>query len=261
MFYRKAVARLDADQPVYGIEAPMLTDATLLSPGMSVNAIAQEYLTLIRQIQPRGPYRLGGYSFGGVVAYEMARLLREAGESVEHLFLFDTDNPAVPPRYYSRLGRVGARWRMDRAAGLSLPQCALSLATRVVTGLSEQQQRRRELAAVKAARTTRRRADDMVRPLEVREANLELMTAYVPEPMTEGLTLFRCRDLNDKFEHTPALGWEAVVSGNLDVIPITGTHLQLFDDPHVSLLAERLAACVRHRSVPVKHEVLDLVLV
>jgi aspartate racemase len=259
MFYRKAVARLGADQPVYGIEAPMLTDATLLSPGASVTAIAEDYLALVRQVQPLGPYRLGGYSFGGVVAYEMGRLLRESGETVEHLFLFDTDNPAVAPHYFTSLGRIAARWRMDRADGLSLPQCVSSLAGRFLSGLSQKYRLRQELAAVKAARTTGRRDDDMVRPFEVREATMGLMATYVPSPTTDGLTLFRCRGLNDKFEHTPALGWETVVADDLEVIPITGTHLQLFDEPHVSLLAERLAACLRRRPVTIKHEVLELV--
>jgi thioesterase domain-containing protein len=141
---------------------------------------------------------------------------------------------------------------MDRAAGLNLAECGLGLVARFQSGLREQRQRRRELAAVKAARSAGGRADEMVRPLEVREANMELMEVYVPPPTDDGLTLFRCRDLNDKFEHTPALGWEGVVRGELEVIPVTGTHLKLFDEPHVALLAERLAGCLGRPPEPLK---------
>lgn len=257
MFYRKAVAQLDPDQPVYGIEAPMLTDATLRSPGASVHAIAEDYLALVRQVQPLGPYRLGGYSFGGVVAYEMARLLLQEGEVVDHLFLFDTDNPAVPPRYFSAFGRVKARWQMDGAAGLSLAERGLNLLARVKWGLIERRRLRREVDAVKAARASGRRADESVRPVEVREANMELMASYVPPPTDQGLTLFRCRGLNDKFEHTPALGWEEVVRTGLEVIPVTGTHLKLFEEPHVTLLADRLASCLGRPPAPLKRKSLD----
>ncbi|MFN0127474.1 MAG: amino acid adenylation domain-containing protein [Verrucomicrobiales bacterium] len=261
MFYRAAASRLDPDQPVYAIEARMLTDASLTSPGDSIGAVANQYLELVRKIQPSGPYRLGGYSFGGVVAYEMAHRLRAQGEAVDHLFLFDTDNPAVPPRFFSRLGRIAARWRIDRAAGLNHARCLASLARRFWSGLLEQRQRQWELAAVETARTTGRRANDMIRPLEVREANVALMEAYLPPPTDDGITLFRCRDLNDKFEHSPALGWEGVVRGHLDVIPVTGTHLELFQEPHVTLLAQRLAACLRPRHEPLPVQSIDLVLV
>lgn len=261
MFYRAAVSLLDPDQPVYAVEARMLTDASLTSPGDSIGDVANRYLELVRKIQPSGPFRLGGYSFGGVVAYEMAHRLRTQGEDVDHLFLFDTDNPAVSPQYFSRLGRIAARWRIDRAAGLNHARCLASLVRRFGSGLHERRQRQRELAAVKTARATGRRANDMVRPLEVREVNMALMDGYVPPPTDHGMTLFRCRDLNDKFEHSPALGWEGVVRGHLEVIPVTGTHLELFQEPHVTLLAQRLAACLRPHAEPLPVLSLDLVLV
>lgn len=62
----------------------------------SLPALAAAHLVSIRRIQPRGPYRLGGYSFGGLIAWEMAHQLRKAGEIVELLFLLD---PMVPERF------------------------------------------------------------------------------------------------------------------------------------------------------------------
>lgn len=241
MFYRRAVAALSSNQPVFGIEAPMLTDSELLTPGDSVASVAAQYVALTRQVRPQGPYRLGGYSFGGIVAYEMARLLRETGETVEELLLFDTDNPAVPPRYFSAPERIRARWEIDKAKGLSTPQRAHNMALRFKWGLIERRKLRREADAVEAARLAGQRTSLELRPVEVREANMLLMGQYKPQPMKGDLTLFRCMGRNDKFEHTPALGWEGMAGGSLTIIPVTGTHLRLFDEPHVSLLAEKLA--------------------
>jgi malonyl CoA-acyl carrier protein transacylase len=76
--------------PLYAIGYPAALSGSLTTiPGM-----ARYYLRLIREARPNGPYRVGGYSLGGTVALEIARLLREAGERVERVLLFDT----MPPR-------------------------------------------------------------------------------------------------------------------------------------------------------------------
>ncbi len=69
----------------------------------TVEAIAAQHVVGMRAIQPHGPYHLGGYSFGGLLAYEIARQLDRAGEEVALLALFDPTSPVVPP---SRGGRA-----------------------------------------------------------------------------------------------------------------------------------------------------------
>ncbi len=59
----------------------------------SLSALAAEHLEAVRQLQPAGPYRLAGYSLGGLIALEMAHQLRAAGETVEMLFLLDPMAP------------------------------------------------------------------------------------------------------------------------------------------------------------------------
>ncbi len=248
MFYRKAVAQLPKDQPVLGIEAPMLTDASILSPGGSVEEIATRYVALVREVQPRGPYRLGGYSFGGIVAFDMARKLREAGEEVDWLVLFDTDNPSVQPRWFSHMERIAARWRMDAEHGLSTVQRLQNMALRIYWGYRERLKLRREASEMAAARADGRRATVEMRPIEIREAHMALMDCYKPVGAPGRLTLVRCMGKNDKFEHTRELGWEGVFADGTEVLEVTGTHLRLFDEPHVNLLAEKLARHVPERS-------------
>jgi thioesterase domain-containing protein len=87
----RLAAALPHDQPLYGFAAPGLNVDAPFFPSME--AMASAYLCEMRRVQPSGPYMIGGYSMGGVVAFEMARQLHEAGESVEWLVMIDSFAP------------------------------------------------------------------------------------------------------------------------------------------------------------------------
>ncbi len=89
--YFELARRLGTDQPFYGLQALGFEDDRL--PLTSIEEMASWYLEEIRRVQAEGPYRLGGWSLGGTVAFEMARQLRERGEEVELLILLDTMAP------------------------------------------------------------------------------------------------------------------------------------------------------------------------
>ncbi|MBT8421341.1 MAG: amino acid adenylation domain-containing protein [Gammaproteobacteria bacterium] len=90
--YRELADCLGKDQPVYGIQAVGFEgDATPLA---DVEAMAARYVAEITALWPNGPCRLYGWSFGGVVAFEMARLLRAAGREIDLLVLADTAHPS-----------------------------------------------------------------------------------------------------------------------------------------------------------------------
>ncbi|MFI7587492.1 AMP-binding protein [Spongisporangium articulatum] len=85
------VTHLDSDQPVYAFQAHALERRGI--PDWSVEAMARRHVRTLREFQPRGPYHLGGHSFGGVVAVEMAHQLRRAGEDVDLLVILDSYPP------------------------------------------------------------------------------------------------------------------------------------------------------------------------
>jgi amino acid adenylation domain-containing protein len=89
-----AVHALSIDRDLPG-EAPI-----------SLEALAAEYTRAIVRAQPRGPYRVGGYSFGGIVALEVARRLRERGAAVQHVWLLDSMLPRPDDDWLSRLKRL-----------------------------------------------------------------------------------------------------------------------------------------------------------
>jgi amino acid adenylation domain-containing protein len=103
--YAPLAAAMATDRPFFGLQSPMLEDPTVRPA--SIQEMAATYVDAIRRVQPRGPYLLGGWSFGGVVAAEMARQLQERGEVVAKIVLLDV--AASPPGRQDLLRRVDER--------------------------------------------------------------------------------------------------------------------------------------------------------
>lgn len=91
---RHLAQQLGPDQPVYGMQARGLMGED--EPHMSVEEAAADYIAEIRQVQPHGPYRLSGFSGGGITAYEMAHQFEAMGETVDLLAMLDTPLPVRP---------------------------------------------------------------------------------------------------------------------------------------------------------------------
>jgi hypothetical protein len=97
---------LGTDQPFYALEPPGLDGQQ--PPLLRIEDIAARYVTDIRRVQPAGPYQLGGYCFGGAIAFEVARQLEEQGQEIALLALLEAACPTVlNPRH-----RPGLIWRV-----------------------------------------------------------------------------------------------------------------------------------------------------
>jgi acetoacetyl-CoA synthetase len=118
MELRQVANAIDTDRAVYGIEARGLDGRS--EPFESIEGMARYYVGAIRQVQPKGPYLLAGFSFGGLVALEMAQLLLREGETVRFLALLDS---FPHTRYWPLRSRFDS-WR--RLAGFARSGAALS---------------------------------------------------------------------------------------------------------------------------------------
>ena len=117
MIYRDLAEALGPDIPVCGVFVPkemgfLEKDAPRDVPGPDVRELAREYLDAIRSRQPRGPYRLLGFSFGGLLAYEVAQQLTAQGETVGFLAVLDCDVPGMESTSWLR--RLWRLWRDSR---------------------------------------------------------------------------------------------------------------------------------------------------
>jgi amino acid adenylation domain-containing protein len=95
MLFKNLAKNLDPDQPVYALQAKGLSGE--VEPHDSVEAMAAHYISEIKTINPEGPFALGGFSFGGIIAFEMVKQLSMEGKKVKVLALFDS---YVYPHYY-----------------------------------------------------------------------------------------------------------------------------------------------------------------
>jgi len=228
LVYKKLMPYLDGGRPVLAIESPGLhAEEKYHVPGIEETAAL--YLKSVRRRQPHGPYLLAGYSYGGTVAYEMARQLQAAGEEVAFLGLFDTATPDVKmirvgfaERLRRYLQRKGARRLRDK-----IFQTAVYFSGRLF---------RRVLAA--PDEIAEAHSDDRRR--ELRGAHARSMHAYSPGRYNGKLTLFRASDHGGNIFDSPHdMGWSRLV-GELAVIPASGSHITLFDEGNIGSLAKNL---------------------
>jgi amino acid adenylation domain-containing protein len=248
MFYGELAWCLGEDQPFFGLQAEGLDGCAMRHT--SIEAIADFYVQEVQRIQARGPYFLGGYCTGGVIAFEMAQQLRAAGEEVAFLVLFDAINPARPPRLSSIRKRV--RLALDEAAGLSPSEKSRFLAHRVATKL------KREAAQIQEAgynllellyKTRKPRGEDTdgrLLPLKLPVAITlqRATTKYKPRAYPGRIVLFR-PTASDGYEYADDRGWTEIAEGGLEIHDIAGKHLTIFEQRHMPAVAEKLGACIR----------------
>ncbi|MEM9682363.1 MAG: non-ribosomal peptide synthetase, partial [Pseudomonadota bacterium] len=149
LYFRDLARHLGSDRPFYGVQATADTDRDM--PFLGLEDMVRRYLEDIRKVQLAGPYLLGGYSFGGWAAFEMARQLKREGERVALLAIIDTHcpngRPGVPLR--TRLA-----WSKRRMFAPATPMPAVATMRQALLAKI----RLRGLAAAAAFGPTRTRA-------------------------------------------------------------------------------------------------------
>ncbi|MFM2241464.1 MAG: hypothetical protein RLZ97_319, partial [Verrucomicrobiota bacterium] len=158
---------------------------------------------------------------------------------VPFVALFDTMNPAAPIRPYALTERVSVYWNASN--DLSLRERILKLAGRFKDGVETHLRVKAEVAAAQKAGTAA--AHTEMRAIQLREAHVAAMDAYVPQPFAGCLHVFRAAAVNDKFEVPDDYGWKHLVK-DLRIIEVPGEHLTMFEDGHVKPLADEFLRCL-----------------
>jgi thioesterase domain-containing protein len=243
--YANLAAHLGSDQPVYAVQPH---DATL--EALNVEDLATRYITELRALQPAGPYYLGGYCFGGYVAYEMARQLRLRGEAVALLALIDS---TAPNGNYEKVN-----WRR---LGF-IPDFVRNLFFWLDDFFDLTPKAQREFfcrqAGVLLKKLTvrlRRRGDRQIHleqyvnitelpehELSFWRLHLRAGADYVPQPYPGRITLVRTRSQPLFCSYDPAYGWGELAAHGVEVKIVPGSHENIFKEPDVRSLAEPLKA-------------------
>ncbi len=218
------------DQPVYGLQARGVDGKQL--PHETIAEMAAAYLAEVREVQPHGPYFFGGYSGGGVVAYEMAQLLAAVGEPVAFVGLIDSW--CTQMRRRSKVARAVLHAGRVMRRGPMYPVNILRM---------KWERRKSERESEQA------RQQDGVMPQAMRGADLQFAFERAFEnhrvaPYDGKVWLFRCtdHDLGTRYVFEHDLGWRHFVQGGLTVTQCPGNHYSMCTEPNVQVLCRHMMA-------------------
>jgi len=220
--------RLGPDQPFYGLQAQGADGRLPALP--SIEAMAAQYVEAIRAVDANGPYRLAGYSAGGLIALEMAQQLIKAGARIELLVMIDTLSPAAASRKVSYLKKLWLMRHWSLKFALDWPG----------------RRRRGKLMDVNYQLALEKLARGEPLPPELVDFHLfrnfvAAQEQYQPEPYDGAIVLFKATDSEMQYlQAGRSLGWEAHVHGGIRVTDIAGSHFSMMAEPGVSELIEGL---------------------
>ncbi|MBZ4419892.1 non-ribosomal peptide synthase/polyketide synthase [Myxococcus sp. RHSTA-1-4] len=237
--YRELARRLGPGRPFHGFQAAGMDGRE--PPLESVEALARRYVEAVRAVRPEGPYVLGGWSMGGVVAFEMARELERQGQRVELLVLLDSFAPAdeVPVREpEGALLLAGMAMDLARTAGMEP-----TLRPELLADLSEDEQLARVARHAREAGWLPPEVEeaDLRAWRDVMRANMRAFAAYQPGDYGGPVLLLRAKDTKRAHAVDATHGWSRWVKSRLTVRDVPGDHYSVLRAPHVDTLAARLA--------------------
>ncbi|MEM9579122.1 MAG: polyketide synthase dehydratase domain-containing protein, partial [Pseudomonadota bacterium] len=230
---------LGRDRPFYGLQARGLYGDQ--DPHGTIDEAARDYIAEMRQVQPDGPYLLGGFSGGGITAYEIARQLEAMGEEVSLVVLLDTPLPVRRP--LALIDRLHIQLAELRAGGVLYP--ARWLMRRIKWEISKRR-----------AKPETESDTHQFHNAEIEAAFLSAVGHYVVHPWQGNLHLFRpplvghwtvsggrqvsserayVMDDNDWRQHVPSV----------QVTEVPGDHDSMVLEPNVRVLAARMRAAIR----------------
>ncbi len=243
VFYYLDLSRyLGNNQPFYGLQAQGFNQGEKVFT--KVEAMAQFYVKTIQEFQPEGPYQIGGWSFGGVVAFEMAQQLLQQGQEVSLLALLD---PWVPilldPN--KKIDNLYMRGVLSRYFGGMFGRTNL-VSEEELIGFSTEEQieyiidkaEKLELFPQEATREQNRRFVDVI------IGTLKATYTYKRRPYPGKVTVFRAQE---KHPHgiDPQLVWVEMYAildvAEIEIVMVPGNHFTFIQEPNIQVLAERLS--------------------
>lgn len=243
-FYRDLVQCLEPDQPVYGIEARGVDGKA--EPLRQVEDMAAHYVAALRARWPDGPFLLGGASFGGTLAFEMASQLSALGKQAGMVAIIDAGGPGQMPR--------------EDLEDDDVMILAYLLGVGADTVVSPDDLRKLEpderlrFFLERGRRSIRLPLDyglEQLLPfLRIFKLNLRAMRQYAPRPYMGHVVFFRARERDPINPQNPELAWTGVARGGLTVHEVPGNHITMNFLPNVHVIAGLLKTYIDNVGLP-----------
>jgi amino acid adenylation domain-containing protein len=237
---------LDPERPLFALQLPAFGRGA----SASVEALAGWCRSAVLQTLGGAPLHLGGFSNGGIVAFELARQLARDGQGPRAVALFDTRAPSSPGAEELSeelwLTRFAAHLAQGAAAmhGSAPPSELLKLEQQLPVGDAETRlgwllDVMRRHAGVAQATTLAEFNEVFKSYRSTSLCTAEIVARYAPEPWDARLLVIRARD-RWQGRGEPALGWGKLTCGTIECADLAGTHETLLEEPFVSAVADRL---------------------
>jgi len=236
--FHSLARHLGEDQPMYGL-LPRGLDGN--EPFHTrVEDMAAYYVRAIRDMQPEGPYRIVGYSFGGLVAFEVAQQLVAEHATVGLLGLFDT----IEWNYMEDINRS-----LNPSQRLQIYKAKLGdalLSEQRLTSLQELIERKMVAVKARILRTWGHGSIES-KGASIEEVNTFAAANYKPKVYSGMLTIFRSTTRRIEEGNDEFLGWGGLAKQGVEVHHIASNHFNILQEPGVRILSEKLKKCL-HRN-------------
>ncbi|WP_445251739.1 MULTISPECIES: non-ribosomal peptide synthetase [unclassified Microcoleus] len=256
---------LGENQPFYGLQPKGIDGES--SPLTSIEDMAADYIAALRTVQPKGPYFLGGWSFGGLVAFEMAQQLLAAGDEVALLAVLDTLAPvsANKPSFWDGCKfilttvsrsiwpfvvdyfRLVAAAENVQSGGIAAKFPKLNKMLNLAANfLHRWNWKQAVMVSILSQESKERSWRELAIPsmFTVFQANSQATLSYVPKIYPQRITLFRSREQLSMSNQDTTLGWSELTTQKVEVIRVPGNHLTMLRKPCVEVLAQQLKHCL-----------------
>ena len=239
LVYRNLANYLGTERPVYGIQPQGLNgEAEILT---TVKEMAAYYIQEIRKIQPIGPYLLGGYSFGGELAFEMSRQLLQQGEKVDQLILFDCNGPNSIKRLpFSQRTIIHFNNLLEKKHDYIIEK-----AVAWKRWLQQDSQYNFQKLSAKVFQNFNLPLSLRLHSILIEDRNEQASRNHQPQFYPGKITLMRSNEAlgGVGLERDKYLGWKDLV-GQIDIYHVPGHHFSMLEEPHVQQLAEAVKSCL-----------------
>jgi thioesterase domain-containing protein/acyl carrier protein len=248
IYFYPLAHHLGQEQPFYGLQALGFDGKS--KPYERVEDIATYYINAIQSIQPKGPYLLGGHSFGGLVAFEMAQQLERLGHEVDLLALFDVSVPDsnIDAKLQS-IQSDNAYWlnRIGKMIEASY-ETSLEMSYEILKSFESEEkqlqhfQKQLQIANILPAGVQIDHLRGYVRVFKTRQNII-----YQPKGNVNQITCFMASgegEFSEDLENR-ALSWNQFSKLPVNIQVVLGKHATMFDESHVQVLAKKLNNCIK----------------
>ncbi len=245
--YGELAQHLGNEQPFYGLQSIGLNEDQ--EPLTEIENMADQYIQEIQKIQSQGPYQLGGWSFGGLVAFEMAQRLQKQGQQISLLVLMDTKYPVLKSDKQDNDETTYLNQFIMHIEGIYGKKLLIQHNIFQKLELNEKLNylwKKVKNIEIYSSITTER---DFHQIFNIFKSNSLAEQSYIPQIYPGKITFFQAKERDLRIEKDLSLNWRKLAVKGMDTYEVSGNHFTLLKKPYVQIIAQLLREFLNKESI------------